>query len=254
MKKKSFAIILIVVAAISSISLIFCLSYIGNVLIQHYKAKSIVSDLQGELNGEEYLFSTDDEVNPNISAYERYKDVYAKNNDLVGWVRIPDTNVNHPVMQSLYDPEHYLYRDFYKNSNSSGTPFAQANCAVGLCGNTIIYGHNMSNGTVFSELTNYTNQDYANKHPYIYFDTITEYGVYEVFAVCSIDATSTEFPFWEYLGSSEEEVLEYASICKQRSYITSDIMIEGTDKLVTLVTCEYSHENGRLLVVAKKVG
>jgi len=246
-------IILLIVIIISAASLIVCLSYIGNVFYQHHKAKSIISNLNNELNGNAYIFSTDDEVSPDVSAYERYKDVYALNNDLVGWVRIPDTNINHPVVQSLYEPEFYLYRDFYKKGNSSGTPFAQANCAVGLCGNTIIYGHNMSNGTVFSELTNYTSQDYTNKHPYIYFDTITEYGVYEVFAVLSVDATSTEFPFWNYLGSSEEEVLEYVSVCKERSYIETNIEIEGTDKLVTLVTCEYSHDNGRLLIVAKKV-
>lgn len=196
----------------------------------------------------------DDTASPDepLSCYEKYKDIAKLNSDMVGWIEVQDTNINHPVMQSTYEPEFYLYRDFYKNSNNSGTPFAQANCAVGLCGNTIIYGHNMSNGTVFSELSKYTDKGFAKSHP-IHFDTLTEYGKYEVVAVFSVDAASTDFPFWEYLCSSEEELMEYITLCKHYSYFDTDVEINPNDKLISLVTCEYTHNQGRLVVVAKEI-
>ncbi|MBQ7818609.1 MAG: class B sortase [Bacteroidales bacterium] len=249
--KKNIWLLLLIFLA--SVIFGYSLTRVVDILWDWHCADSVVSELQDSKNGKEAYIATLDEIITDVSAYEKYKDIYAINNDMVGWVRIPETNIDYPVVQSVYEPEYYLYRDFYGNSNSSGTPFAQANCAVGLCGNTIIYGHNMSNNTVFSQLTNYTNKEYADKHPYIFFDTVTEYGVYEVCAAFSIDATSNEFPFWEYLCSSDEELMEYAKLCNQNSYYNTGVNITKGDKLISLVTCEYTHEQGRFILVAKKI-
>lgn len=248
-KEKAINIIFVIAGIIFlSAFLVFGYKFI-NTNNQYIKAEKIVSELI-DLKTEKPSDVTIDEED--ISCYDKYKDISELNSDMVGWIEIPGTNINHPVMQSTYEPEYYLYRDFYKNPNNSGTPFAQANCAVGLCGNTIIYGHNMSNGTVFSELANYTDKEYAKKHP-IQFDTLTKYGKYQVIAAFSVDAASDEFPFWEYLCSSDEELLEYAELCKQYSYYDTNVVVEAGDKLISLVTCEYTHDQGRLVVVAKEI-
>lgn len=246
--------ILYSILLIAVIALIISMFFIFSTLLEYGKAAVTTEGLRNLKETLPIITTTDESgTTKELTAYEKYKKLHELNEDMVGWIEIKGTNIDHPVVQSTYEPEYYLYRDFYGNGNSSGTPFAQANCAVGLCGNTIIYGHNMSNGTVFSELTNYTSKEYADKHPYIQFDTVTKYGTYQIVAAFAVDAASDEFPFWEYLCSSDEELLEYAELCKQYSYYDTELEVEVGDKLISLVTCEYTHKQGRLVVVAKEI-
>ena len=88
-------------------------------------------------------------------AYEKYKALYEQNNDFVGWITIDGTAINYPVMQSIGSPDYYLKHNFEKVYSDYGVPYVDEACAVVLSVNTIVYGHHMKNGTMFSSLVNY---------------------------------------------------------------------------------------------------
>lgn len=92
--------------------------------------------------------------------------LFEQNNECVGWLTIPDSSISYPVMHTPKEPEKYLRRDFYKKDSQSGVPFIDFRCSI-TDSNIIIYGHNMKNGTMFSELKKYNNKNFRNSHEII---------------------------------------------------------------------------------------
>ena len=96
---------------------------------------------------------------------KKYKKVYEKNNDLVGWIKIKNTNIDYPVMQTKDDYSYYLKRNFNKKSSIYGTPFVGEGCGINPnSDNVIIYGHNMKNGTMFADLNKYKDKEFYESH------------------------------------------------------------------------------------------
>lgn len=118
-----------------------------------------------------------------LTAYEKYAAVYAQNNDFVGWLCIEGTNINYPVMQTPEEPNYYLKRAFNRSYSDYGVPYVQENCALGISDNIVIYGHNMSNGSMFADLCRYEKKSFWEAHPIIHFDTLSGYGEYEIVTV-----------------------------------------------------------------------
>ena len=190
---------------------------------------------------------------PMLSAYAP---LYAQNPDFFGWIEIPDTVVNYPVMHTPEDPEFYLHRAFDGSNAYSGVPFLDANCFLG-CGNYIVYGHHMKNGTQFATIPNYKDEDYWQEHPAIRFDTLYETGVYDVIAAFYSQAYPANavgvFRYYQYTDLREEEAFaEYVAQVKDAALYDTGIEVEYGDQLLTLSTCEYHRTNGRFVVVAKK--
>ena len=183
-----------------------------------------------------------------------YRDLAEQNSDMVGWIRIDDTTVNYPVMQTPDDFNFYLRRNFEKEYSNLGTPYIQENCDIETSDNLIIYGHHMLDGGMFSDLELYKDQEFMEKHRIIHFDKLDELGEYEVMAVIMTTAYYADsFKYYEYSGGSQEQFEKYVADCKRLSLYNTGVNAEYGDKLITLSTCEYSDDNGRLLVVAKKV-
>ena len=114
----------------------------------------------------------------------QYQLMYDLNPDTVGWIELPGTRIDYPVVQTPDDPNFYLRRNFYKEYATCGTIYARAMCDVNKPSDNItLYGHNMSNGTMFADLHNYKDRAFYDEHNIIYFDTLTEYHTYEIFAV-----------------------------------------------------------------------
>lgn len=192
---------------------------------------------------------------PEMTAYEKYADIYAANSDFVGWITIDDTAVDYPIMQSKDNPNFYLKHSFEKSYSDYGVPYVQEDCAVDLSDNTVIYGHHMNNGTMFSDLCKYTDKDFYESHKTIHFDTLEGFGNYEIIAVFKTVAYSEQgFKYYHFVDAhSEMEFDEYVLKCKELALYDTGITAEYDDKLITLSTCEYSQTNGRLVVVAKKI-
>lgn len=183
--------------------------------------------------------------------YEKLRD---ENSDMVGWLRVPGTRVSYPVMQSPDDPEYYLHHDFSKAQSVPGTLFASAYCNVNLPSDVVvIYGHRMKTGAMFGSLGDFLNQDFFTEHQNVVFDTFTERNEYKIYGVF-VEAVNVEgeFDYYNYNNFANEEMFN-----KFMSGVTGHLQIENRayqpvfgDKILLLSTCEYTHEDGRLIIIA----
>ena len=181
------------------------------------------------------------------------QELYNINNDIIGWINIEDTNINYPVMQTKDRPNYYLRKDFYKKYSQWGTPFLAENCDIQTSDNLIIYGHHINASKMFGELEKYRNQEFYNNHKFIKFytkDNLTKYEIISVFRTIA----NNEFKYYEFVNANDEREFEtFITKCKELSFYNTENNAEFDDKLITLVTCDYSLKNGRLVVIARKV-
>ena len=185
-----------------------------------------------------------------------YLPLKERNADFYGWVCIEGTKLNYPVMYTPDDPQHYLRRAFDGSYASSGVPFLDGSCFAG-CGNALIYGHYMRNGTMFATVASYAEEAFWRAHPQIRFDTLEESGTYEVFAAfyTHIYQEGEEgFRYYRYTDlTAEDDFTAYVSqVCEQALYDTGIRPVFG-DQLLTLSTCSYHTDDGRFVVVARRI-
>ena len=191
-------------------------------------------------------------IGPELTAFEKYAEVFEQNDDLIGWVSIPGTRIDYPVMQTKDNPDFYLKHAFDKSYSNYGVPYAAENCDADISDNMVLYGHHMNNGSMFSDLCKY--EDFYKEHKTIYFDTLGGYGEYEVIAAFKTVAyAESGFKYYHFVNAESEAAFdEYIAKCKELSLYDTGVSAAYGDKLITLSTCEYSQTNGRMVVVAKK--
>ena len=192
---------------------------------------------------------------PEQTAFEKYRAVYEQNSDFVGWISIEGTNIDYPVMQTIDNPNYYLKHSFEKQYSDYGVPYVQENCDLGLSDNCVIYGHHMNNGSMFADLCKYADEDFYRQHKTIRFDTLSDFGEYEIVAAFKTAAYSEQgFKYYHFVNAdSAEDFDAYIAKCKELALYDTGVSAEYGDKLITLSTCEYSRQNGRMVVVAKQV-
>lgn len=197
---------------------------------------------------------TGENVNPNGAKFAALRD---KNSDFIGWISIDGTNLDFPVMYAPTNKDFYLRHDFNKEYSIYGVPYLDEKTTLGAnaeSDNLIIYGHNMKTGTIFGCLTGYKKADYYQQHPYIEFDTVYGDAQYEVFAAFAIDVVNdTSFVYNQYVDMDEESYNAYVEEVCRRSDVDTGIRPAYGEQLLTLSTCEYSTDNGRFVVVARRV-
>lgn len=185
-----------------------------------------------------------------------YQLLYEINSDMVGWITIDGTEINYPVVQSLYEPNFYLRKNFYKEKATCGTIYVRESCNVNTpSDNVTLYGHNMRNGTMFADLHNYKDPAFWASNRFVQFNTLTEYHEYEIFAIFKTSATMGEgFRYHVFEdAANEEEYNEFVAQCKELSFYDTGITPQYGEKLLTLSTCDKTIDNGRLVVVARRV-
>ncbi len=182
--------------------------------------------------------------------------LYARNNSFFGWLQIPDTAVDYPVMHTPGDPEYYLHTDFDGDYSESGELFMDGSCdPYGY--HYLIYGHHMFNGSMFGSLPKYGEEDYYAAHRTFRFDTLQEKGEYEVFAVFYsevYDDSADVFKYYTLANLNDEGTYNYyVSNVKALSIYDTGITPVYGEKIVTLSTCNYHTEDGRFVVCARKI-
>lgn len=200
--------------------------------------------------------SSMEDLNEPTAILPEYSGIYLLNTDLVGWISIPDTRVNYPVMQSPDRPDFYLTRDFDGKDNKNGCIYVREQCNVFRpSDNLTIYGHNMRNGNMFHDLHKFRDKSFWEGHRYLTFDTILEHHTYEIVAVFTTTASvGRGFAYHLFVNAAtEEEFDQYVARCKQLALYDTGVTAEYGDKLISLSTCEYSQVNGRLVLVAKRI-
>lgn len=230
------------------ISLLISVIYIIKNKMQDKKQDEIFEELENIVTEKQDENREQQEESINL------QELYELNNDFVGWIKIEDTNISYPVMQTDNDrKDYYLRKNFYKEYSQLGTPYIAEYCNVQTSDNVIIYGHHITNYQMFGELEKYKNKDFYDNHKMINFNTIYGNADYEIIAVFKTVAY-TGFKYYEFINSnSQNEFDTFIKKCKELSFYETGETAKYGDKLLTLSTCEYSAKNGRLVVVAKKI-
>ena len=173
-----------------------------------------------------------------------------ENPDCVGWLTIPDTGIDYPVMHTPDTPEHYLRRDFYGESASGGTPFLDGrNLAEAENQNLILYGHNMMDGSMFKPLMNYLEPNFRETHKDIFLEIDGRQYHYEVLAVVETSVKSTLYTFTDLSDPAEESDFR-AALLKE----TELEVVHQASGYLTLSTCNNGGGNSRVLVIAALAG
>ncbi|MBE5875726.1 MAG: class B sortase [Lachnospiraceae bacterium] len=188
---------------------------------------------------------------------DEYKTLINKNKKLIGWIKIDDTLIDYPVMQTVNN-EYYLNHNFNQEEDKNGCIFMDYQCdVVKGCDNYILYGHHMQSGKMFGTLDDYSDENYYKKHPTIQFDTIYEKGTYEIMYVFRSKVYSEEditFKYYQFINAtSEKEFNSYLKEMADMSLYDTGVTASYGDQLLTLSTCDYQEEQGRFVVVAKRV-
>jgi sortase B len=194
--------------------------------------------------------------------------LYAKNKDIKGWITIPGTDIDYPVVETS-DNDKYLHTGFNNQPSKSGTLFLDFRDTIEpFSQDLIIYGHNLKDGQMFNQLDKYerrANNDYLgfyNSSPVITFNTLYSRDKWKIFAVFVTTADSSYTGSLYYLNTgfgSDEDFNSFITGVRKRSFINTGVDVSPSDKLLTLSTCDYNYpmtddgEYARLVVMARRV-
>lgn len=186
-----------------------------------------------------------------------YQTLYSLNKRLIGWVKIDDTYIDYPVLQTVNN-DYYLNHNFDQEEDKNGSIFLDKDCSIyPRSTNLILYGHHMRSGRMFGQLNKYSSEKFYKEHKYIQFDTIYEKGTYEVMYVFRskiYEESEIVFKYYQFTDAVSET--EFESNMKQMadmSLYDTGVSAEYGDELLTLSTCDYYTSDGRFVVVAKKI-
>ena len=206
-------------------------------------------------NGYKITIINENKEMPPILA--KYETLYNKNKKLIGWLKIADTNIDYPVMQTSNN-EYYLDHNYDQEYDKNGSLFLDKDCNAAFPNtNMIIYGHHMKSGKMFGNLNYYAKESYDREHPRIQFDTIYEEGLYDIMYVFRsriYNEDEVVFKYYQFIDvNSVDEFYSAMDEMARMSLYDTGVTAEYGDKLITLSTCDNSEEDGRFVVVAKKV-
>ena len=252
MKRKKLKRIRITAFVLAAVMLIVTAAFCMGNLITH----------DAEVHRQEAIFdelaeaAEETPIESDKSSETSFESLFSENSDMVGWIFIEGTGVNYPVMQTKNSPNYYLKRNFKRAYSDLGVPYVQENCDLATSDNIIIYGHHIMGGKMFGSLDKFTSKSFYEKHKIIQFNTLTEQSQYQIIAVFKTIAYSASgFRYYDFVNAEDEaDFNAYVSRCKELSLYDTGVTAEYGDKLLTLSTCKRFAENGRLVVVAKKIG
>lgn len=250
-----------VICIAAAVCLLGAAAFCGFHVYDHYAHQNEQTETFEEIAEKVEQAQEDESQAPEIPLTEEesilpeYGELFLQNPDMVGWIKVEGTSINYPVMQTPNEPNFYLKHNFEKEYSDLGTPYVQEDCDIAASDNLVIYGHHIKGQKMFGALEEYKSQSFYEEHKTIQFDTLTQHNEYEVIAVFKTVAYSSEgFRYYDFVNAeNEDEFNAYVEKCKELALYDTGVTAEYGDRLITLSTCEYSAQNGRLVVVAKKV-
>ena len=199
-----------------------------------------------------------------------YKQLYEQNTDIIGYLKIADTIIDYPVMQTMEDEDYYLDYDFNRELNNNGCLIMDTDSNVGTgtnvngyyngtkpSTNLIIHGHTMKSGLMFGGLKQYADETYGKNHSVICFDSLYEQREYQLIAVFYsqvFNNTDEVFKYYNFFqANTQEEFDDWYNNIKKMSLYDTGISAEFGDEFITLSCCSYQVEDGRFVVVGKRI-
>ncbi|MCL1981568.1 MAG: class B sortase [Clostridiales bacterium] len=186
----------------------------------------------------------------------RFAELYAQNDDLVGWVRVPNTVIDYPIVYCS-DNAYYLKHDFLKRPSAGGAPFLDNSAdLLEKNQNLSLYAHYMRNGTMFTALHNYKDIEYYKSYPLFEFDSLYDESLYKIFSVFYMAGNHTDEFFYYYPTShfaDDEAFMRHVDQLTTRSIFTTGVDVAPGDQIVLMTVCTYETDNLRLVVAGRKI-
>lgn len=226
---------------------LFSIIKIGTILYGYSKDEKVMQEIQDEYQAileESKPLAAGNQIRPQ---FQRLLNI---NPDIVGWLTIDHTKVDYPILQSS-DNDYYLNRNYKKAESKAGSFFMDFRNQIDTNDKqTIIYGHEMKDGSMFGQLKKFLDEDFFTQNQHFQYETL--YASYDV-EVFSVYLTTTDFNYIETDFSSDEEYIEYLRVIKGKSEIPTDIQVDEEDTIITLSTCNYllDPDGGRLVIHGK---
>lgn len=262
-KKRKIAIALLILIIIGAVS------YLGIEAYKLYKQKEKYEALaqfliENTIDNNQQRVEIDNEIEqPQVVVtprMEKIKELSKDNSDIVGWIEIPNTTINYPVLKGK-DNSFYLNHDYEKNFSTLGSIFLDKDVDIEKPStNLLMYGHRNKSNMMFEHVYKYRNEAFYKEHPDIRLTTLNSDSEYTIIGAMyaksyefNEDLDGSAFKFYNFIEANNEEEFEnYINNIKSNSVYNIDETAKYGDELITLCTCEYSQKNGRFIVVAKK--
>lgn len=188
----------------------------------------------------------------------QYKELFIENDDMVGWLNMDAAGIDYPVMQTPGDNEYYIRRGFDGLYSMAGSLFLDEHCRLydSATANWIIYGHNMTDGSMFAGLLYYKDPEFYREHPTFRFDSLFEEMEWQIVMVIQTQVGEDELPYYSFFDAANEAQwqMHYDAMKQSALYDTGVDAVYG-DQLLTLSTCgeANSYTNSRFAVIAKRI-
>lgn len=238
-----------IIFILSAVIFVVSLGIIVNLcFIEPYQNASTLKEIE-----EVYYKEADsEEETGNLAA------LMAINSDIKGWIRINDTPINYPVLQSdPSDPIYYLYRNYKKERSGFGSIFLDSLCDPEKPSkNLILYGHNMRDASMFGHLIRYDDLNFYKQRPKITFNTLAKRSEWKIISVFKTNTLESQGKLFDYLKidfAGDKDFLDFVYDVKVRSILDTPVDIGKNDRLMTLSTCSSELKEFRTVVVAREV-
>jgi len=252
-KKSKKNILRIIFIILFIISIIYIISYFWNSKKEQKETDNLLNTV--DVNGIDES-GLQNEKEERIAKVKELKNTYS---ETVGWIEIEGTNVNYPVMHRVGDNDFYMDHDYKGEKSTRGSIFLDKDYDWSIpSSNLLLYGHNNKDGSMFADLLKYKEENFYKEHPTIRFTTPEEDAKYEIISVflsrIYYKSEKNVYRWYYFLNAeNEKEYNEYINNTKQMALYDTGKTAEYGQQLLTLVTCEYSYDDGRLAVVARKI-
>lgn len=230
--------------------MIGCVSYIAYYYLKRDQNEKIYEEVQKEVaKPEDEKEKTE---NAPVEIPIPFAELQAKNPDIYAWIQIEGTNINYPIVQSAADNEYYLNHTIEGQDGYPGSIYTENwNTKEFTEFNTVIYGHDMKDGSMFQNLHNYTDMTYLQQHPSVIIYTPQKKLTYQIFAATVYDDRHILHSFDFAFADDRQEFLD--SIYQSRDLgkvIREDVSVDVNSRILTLSTCMTGQDDKRFLVEA----
>lgn len=188
-----------------------------------------------------------------------FEELRKVNPAIVGWIKVPNTNIDLPVLQAdKKDPDYYLTHDYRNRYASYGSIYVDARCSVeqGKSRSVLLYGHSLHSGRMFTQLEKYKSLDFYKSTPVFTFDTTeakAQWKVIGVFLANTLPEQGVPFNYLKTNFKSDSDFLNFVYQMRIRSIYNTDVSVNKNDSILLLSTCSYEFDDFREVVVARKV-
>ena len=236
--------------------LIIAISFISYNLYNKHKNEKTNEEVKEFINTDN---NKNDSNKENVERIKKVEELQKENSDIIGWLEIENSNVNYPVLQGK-DNSYYMTHNYKKEYSKDGSLFLDTDYDWNKPStNLLIYGHNNRDSKeMFVDLMNYKDENYYKEHKTIRFTTNQEDSEYEIISVflsrVYYKHEKNVFRYYYFINAADEqEFNNYVENSKKASLYNINATATYGDQLLTLSTCEYSQEDGRLAVVAREI-